>query len=292
LTGWRIDIKSLPEAAADAIVKVQTDPNLAGIAEVERAHVPAIEEILTKKSEGRPLTPEEFLSLIQFVDRVERRTVEQKKAEAAAEEERLSAARADIPAVAFQTDIEALGLAEKTFVILTGAEYRTVGDLMMAMKLNPDQVLGLAGIGPKSMQAIEAALANVTFPEPEIIPEPVVEEAVVEVAPEAPVEAAAEMPAEGAAVPEGQPVAVGEEQPAAVPAAEGEPEEEKDFEKIFSMQNVLAATPGTEEESEESRDKKKDKKAKSRELELDEKRGEVVAHKKHKRGDEGWTEDW
>ena len=89
LTGWRIDIKSLTEAAGDAIVKVQSDPALANIAEVEHDHIPVIEEILAKKSEGRPLTPEEFLSLIQFVDRVERRTVEQKKAEAAAEEERV-----------------------------------------------------------------------------------------------------------------------------------------------------------------------------------------------------------
>jgi len=81
LTGWRIDIKSLTEAASDAIVKVQSDPSLANIAEVEHDHVPVIEDILSKKSAGRPLTPEEFLSLIQFVDRVERRTVEQKKAD-------------------------------------------------------------------------------------------------------------------------------------------------------------------------------------------------------------------
>ena len=36
--------------------------------------------------DSRPLTPEEYSSLVQFVERVERRHVEQKKAEAAAEE--------------------------------------------------------------------------------------------------------------------------------------------------------------------------------------------------------------
>ena len=122
---------------------------------------------MTKKSAGRPLTPEEFLSLIQFVDRVERRTVEQKKAEAAAEKELVTAARADIPDAAFEADISTLGLPDHVYTILTEAEHRTVGDLMMAMKLNRDSVYSLSGIGPKAMQSIEKALENISFPEPE-----------------------------------------------------------------------------------------------------------------------------
>jgi N utilization substance protein A len=283
LTGWRIDIKSLTEAAADAIVKVQTDPTLANIAEVEHAHIPAIEEILTKKSENRPLTPEEFLSLIQFVDRVERRAVEQKKAEAVAEEERVSAARAEVSEAAFQADIEKLGLPDHVYTILTEAEHRTVGDLMMAMKLNPDSVLGLLGIGPKAMQAIQAALANVSFPEPEKPVEPIETEA------EAPVEPVAEVAVETAPVVEEAVPGVDEK----AEAAAAEKEEEKDFEKIFSLQNVLAVPPAAEEESEEERNKKKEKKTKKdRELEFDEKRGEVVARKKHKRGDDASLEEW
>jgi N utilization substance protein A len=286
LTGWRIDIKSLTEAAADAIVKVQTDPTLANIAEVEHAHIPVIEGILTKKSENRPLTPEEFLSLIQFVDRVERRAVEQKKAEAVAEEERVSAARAEVPEAAFQADIETLGLPDHVYTILTEAEHRTVGELMMAMKLNPDGVLGLSGIGPKAMQAIETALANVSFPEPEKPAEPIETEA------EAPAEPAAEVAVETAPVAEEAAPVVEEKTEAAAPVEEAE-KEEKDFEKIFSLQNVLAVPPAAEEESEEERNKKKEKKTKKdRELEFDEKRGEVVARKIHKRGDDAILEEW
>jgi len=286
LTGWRIDIKSLTEAAADAIVKVQTDPTLANIAEVEHAHIPVIEGILTKKSENRPLTPEEFLSLIQFVDRVERRAVEQKKAEAVAEEERVSAARAEVPEAAFQADIETLGLPDHVYTILTEAEHRTVGELMMAMKLNPDGVLGLSGIGPKAMQAIETALANVSFPEPEKPVEPIETEA------EAPIEPAAEVAVETAPVAEEAAPVVEEKTEAAAPVEEAE-KEEKDFEKIFSLQNVLAVPPAAEEESEEERNKKKEKKTKKdRELEFDEKRGEVVARKIHKRGDDAILEEW
>ena len=279
LTGWRIDIKSLTEAATDAIVKLQSDPTLTKLAEAEHDHIPVIEEILSKKTAGRPLTPEEFLSLIQFVDRVERRTVEQKKAEAEAAKELVSAARADIPDAAFEADISTLGLPDHVYTILTESEHRTVGNLMMVMKLDPDSVLSLSGIGPKAMQAIEKALANVSFPEPEKpveLPEP---ETV------APVEEIAEATAAQTPPVTEETVPVSEEKAVMVEPAEEIKEE--DFDKIFSLQNVMAVPATTEEESEEERNKKKEKKAKKgRELEFDEKRGEVVAHKKHKRGDD------
>jgi N utilization substance protein A len=285
LTGWRIDIKSLSEAASDSIQRLQTDPSLAALAEVEGPHIPAIEDILTKKSEGRPLTPEEYLSLIQFVDRVERRTVEQKKAEAAAEEERIATARAGIPQAAFETAVDVLGLPDHVYTILTEAEHRTVGDLMMAMKLNPDSVLGLAGIGPKSMQAIEAALANVSFPEPEPapVPEPVPEAAPVEAAttlqPEAVAEAA---PVESAA----EPVAAGAEEAVV---------EEKPLEEIFTLKPEMlqpVATVAEDEESEADKAKGKKKKKKAVEIVYDPDRDQTIAKKKHKRGDlEVWEEE-
>ena len=288
LTGWRIDIKSLTEATTDAIVKVQSDPALANIAEAEHDHIPVVEEILSKKSAGRPLTPEEFLSLIQFVDRVERRTVEQKNAEAEAEKELVAAARAEVPDAAFEAEISELGLADHIYTILTEAELRTVGDLMMAMKLNPDRVLSLSGIGPKTIQSIEKALADISFPEPE---KPVE-------LPEIEVVAPAEEIVEGAAeqaVPVTEEVAqVIEEKAEAVAPADESKEEEKDFDKLFSLQNILTVPPATDEESEEERNKKKEKKVKKgRELEFDEKRGEVVARKKHKRGgDDSELEEW
>jgi N utilization substance protein A len=282
LTGWRIDIKSLPEAASDALAKLQSDPELSALAESEKDRIKSVADILAKKAEGRPITPEEFLTLIQFVDRVERRKVEQERAEVAAQEERLNAARAEIPPAAFDTPADALGLADHVYNILTGADYRTVGDLMLVMKLNPDSVLGLAGIGPKSMQAIETALAVASFPEPE---KPV-EEAV-----EAAVEAAVEVPAEAVAevATEEQPVEAVEKvmEAAEVPgeAPEEAKEEEKKFEKMFSMQSVLTTAPAAAEEEDEDKKRKK-KTQKSRELEFDEARGAVVARKKHKRGEE------
>ncbi|MFH2102248.1 MAG: transcription termination factor NusA [Chloroflexota bacterium] len=288
LTGWRIDIKSLPEAASDSIVKLQTDPTLKTLAEAEQANVPAVEGILTKKAEGRPVTPEEYLSLVQFMDRVERRTVEQKNAEAAAEEERIAAARAEIPAVAFETEIEALGLADHMHNILTEGELRTVGDLMLAMKLDPDSVLGLTGIGPKSMQLIEAALETISFPEPEPVVEEVesVEEALVEVAGDpAVVEEAGEL----IETPQAEPVTEAEAAEEKV-MAEGT-DEEKDFDAIFSLESVVAQAPIEEEEDEEAKKSKKKKGKKDRVIEFDPDIGETVSRKIHKRDGDGWG-DW
>ncbi len=284
LTGWRIDIKSLAEAAADAIAKLQRDASLAALAEVEKQHVSIVEDILTKKAEGRPVTPEEYTTLIQFVDRVERRTVEKKKADQAAEEERTSAARAEIPAVAFETPIEELGLAEHIVNLLTGAEHRTIGDLMLAMKLDRDSVLGLAGIGPKSMQAIENALASVTFPEPAPVVELLVEVGITE----APAKAVIEPAIFTEAAPVVPEAAVQLEEIAEVEATIAE----KPLEEIFALKpEMLQPVVVTEDEVESSDAKKKKKKKKHVEIVYDPEQDQTIAHKKHKRGDAGW-EEW
>lgn len=292
LTGWRIDIKSLVEAAGDAIAKLQTDSSLSVIAEYEKDNVPLIEAILAKKAENQALMPEEFLSLIQFVERVERRTVEKKRAEAAAAEERFAEARAGIPLQAFEMDIATLGLPEHVYAILTEAEHRTVGDLMMAMKLDPDSVLGLPGIGPKAMQAIQSALGAVSFPEPEKPAEAVA-------AGEEPQAVAAVETAEAVS----EPVALAEEaaQPAGEmvevaavtePGQEEEPEEEKDFEKLFSMQNLKVQATAGEEDENAKKEKDKKKSRRDRVYEYDEERGEQVARKRHKRDDSLDEETW
>jgi len=300
LTGWRIDIKSLIEAASDALVKVQNDPSLARIAEAEQKNIPNVEAVLAKKTEGRPVTPEEFMTLIQFIERVERRTIEQKKATAAAEEERVSIARSEVPAAAFEAGVETLGLPEHVYTILTAAEYHTVGDLMMAMKLNPDNVLGLAGIGPKSMEAIKSALENASFPEPELPVETVgvVTESLPEVVVETSVETPAEAPVEivGETVPvEAIPESIIAE-PEILPGEPGviEEIEEKPLEEIFTLKpDMLRPVSTTTEDEEDESDKKKGKKKKKKVVEVvyDEDLDKTIAKIKHKRGDEGWEEE-
>jgi N utilization substance protein A len=261
LTSWRIDIKSLPEAATDALYKLQNDPEFAAMAEREAEVMVQVEAILAKKAEGRPVTPEEYQTLSQFVDRVERGLVRQRQKEKQAEEERQRVAQANVPEEAFTIPIEDLGLPIRTSSLLGGAGYTTVGDLMLQLSLDPDEVLGLAGVGAKTMQDIEEALAQFSqrvaaeeaVAEPESVEEaaePTTVEALIgeaeavpaeEVLPEPEVleEPAAEVLEPEAAEIEAPPV----DQVVEAPAAEAEAVEEEAAEAAIG---VFEALPSTE----------------------------------------------
>jgi N utilization substance protein A len=295
LTGWRIDIKSLIEAAGDAIMKLKEDTELASLLPNMVETIPSIEEILTKKAENRPVTPEEFTTLSQFVDRVERRTI-QIKEEAVRAESGLaavaipSAAHPDVPTAAFGMPLDQIGLKEHVFNILVEAGYDNVGALMVALKMDADKVLKLPGIGPKAMQNIEESLVALTFPEPEPTPPAQPEVAAlaeVESVPETPVAIPAEM-APVAEMPVTEKQAPVKKEPKKH-VEEPEDDEHKDgvsLDELFSMKPEIFQAGAAEEE--ESADKKKGKKGKKKSvaLEFDEERGEVVARKKHKRGDD------
>lgn len=289
LTGWRIDIKSLSEAAGDTLNKLQNNAELMSMLPAAVEAMPQIQEILAKKAEGRPIMPEEYTALGQFVDRVERRTIQIKEEAARVEEERTTAARAEIPAPAFQMPLEQAGIKEHIFNILTEAGFETVGSLMFAIKTDADKILGLAGIGSKAMQNIEESIAALTFPEPEPVPvkmeEPVITEAVA-IAPEVP------LTAEEMLVTKKQ--ADGKKDAKKVVEEEDE-EHAKDgvsLDELFKMKPEIFQTTGAAED--ESGDKKKDKKGKKKgvELEFDEKLGAVVGRKKHKRGTADTGSDW
>jgi N utilization substance protein A len=288
LTGWRIDIKSVIEATGDALNKLQGDPELAAALPAAVESIPQVEEVLKKKAENRPVTPEEYTLVAQFVDRVERRTIQIKEEAIRLDEERQAAARAEIPPAAFTMALEALGLKEHVFNILIEAGYETIGDLMLALKLDENKVLGLAGVGPKAIQNMHEQLAATEFPE--LAPEVELEAEVVET-----VAAAEAQPAEAA-----QPAAEGEPAVAAAAAEaaekarparvrdedeEVEAENAKDgvsLDELFQMKPEIFRSATTEEEDAEK--KKGKKKKKGVELVLDEELGEVVGRKKHKRG--------
>jgi len=290
LTGWRIDIKSLSEATGDTLNKLRANKELMALLPAAVEQIPQIEEILAKKAESRAIMPEEYTLLGQFVERVERRTIEIKEEAAREEEERSTVARAEIPAAAFNLPLSQAGIKEHVFNILTEAGFETVGNLMFALKMDPNQVLGLAGIGSKSMQNIEEALGALSFPEPEPEPEPIkAEEPVLAEALAEPVTgeemSAEQKQADGNAKREANAKRVVEE----------ENEHAKDgvsLDELFKMKPEIFQTTGVVED--ESSDKKKDKKGKKKavELQFDEDLGTVVGRKIHKRGEDGGGEDW
>jgi hypothetical protein len=286
------------------------------MAEAEADTLPQIEAILVKKNEGRPVTPEEYSILAQFVDRVERAVINIQQAERMAEMEVIAEVQEQIAESAFEMPVEELGFTERITGLLVEGGYESVGDLIVQMELDSDEILALNGIGPKAMENIEQALTEVSFPEPEVeeIEEEVQaveeeqaeavaeteqpEEAVVE---DEPVEAEAELveAAEEIAAPEVEEVETAEAEEETAEADEPEEEEETSFEEIFALEpdafDIELAEAEFEEDEEldeEARKKKKKKKQKYVEMEYDPDQDVVIVKRKRKRDEDDWEEDW
>lgn len=274
LTNWRIDIKSLTEAANDAMQKLHADERYADLAQANAEMIRNAETILARKAEGRPIAPEDYTLLGKLVDMVEKKIAKGRQEERAAKAERAAAIRAAIPAGARKMPLAELGLADPIFRALTEAEYKTVGDVMETLALDENRLLSIEGFNERYLEEVKNTIGQMTFPEE---PEPELAEAVAEAEVAAPVtEDGAAPPTE--AVEAEAPVAAAPEQEAvAVPAGEAEEEEEiEDFE---------AKDEEDEEEEDATGKKKGKKKAKKRptvEITYDEELGVYIKQKKRK----------
>jgi len=297
LTGWRIDIKSLVEAAAESRALIEREPALLMAHERMPELVPQIEAILAKKDENRPVTPEEYQVMTIFVERLQRHLESQRGARRMAYLERLAAVREGIPSSAYETAIDQVGLSERVLGLLSEAGYENAGAVMQQLGMDSDRILSIEGFGPKAMEELQLTLSSYAFP----LPEPVVEPEPVEIEAEAPEGAEIEAEAEG-------PVIVaeaGEEAPIAVEgAAEVVPEPttlEEAFEAVSReiSQAVLAGAAEVEDEEEEESDaakaaggKKKKRKKGARAMEFDPATGSMVVRKRRKPGRAGWGDDF
>ena len=320
LTSWRIDIKSLPEAASDALYKLQNVPEYAFMMPEEELVISQVEAILAKKAEGRPVTPEEYHALSQFVDRIERGLIRQRMEEEKAREDRDKAARKLVPDAAFEIPLEELDIAERFRNVLLESGYLNAGALIYQMSADPDAILGLSGIGPKAMSEIEQALTAIHLPEepveegPEEVAEvsaeietaegiePVAEALVETLAPEkATEEVVAEVADEQA--PEAEALVVPEtveKEEAEVEEAVSETVEEEEEELPATLDEIFALKPevldmvdtGDEEDEDEPGRKKKKKKKKFIEMEYDPEKDVTVVKKKRKRGGDEWDDEW
>lgn len=300
LTGWRIDILSVPEAASRALMKLREDPSLQDMAAQEAENMARVADILQKKEEGKTLQAEENTFLARFVDRVEKRGEADRKQEDAAAQARLKAVRASIDPRAFEMPILDVPLKEHIVTILQEAGMESLGDLMLQVKLDSDKILSLNGIGPKAMEEITALVETYKFPTVEGEPETALEEAPAEAEPaaaalpEAGLEAAE--PAEIEAAPVEEAPAAEEAEPAAV--VEEPAVEEKSFEELFKLESLRREEKARDfvREEDEAVELKQGKKGKGKKkkgytVEYDPEKDESIVRYKHKK-DGDWDEDW
>ncbi len=247
LTGWRIDIMSIPEAAHRALLQLRENPDLAEYAQGETETMSKVEELLQKKEEGRPLNLEDNMLIGRFVDRFERRGEEERKQiedERALEIKRI---RDEIDPRAFELNLlDVSEIKEHITILLQAAGLETFGDLLLQSILDADAILAYEGIGPKSFESIMEAIPKVVFPELKIEAEPDAEpEPEIDLEPAEDIILPVELESE-TVEPE---TSVVEESPELKVVEEEEDEEEKSFAELFSLESArIKALPEDDEE--------------------------------------------
>ena len=300
LTGWRIDIMSISEAAGKAIAQLREDASLAKMAAEEADTIARIEALLQQKEEGRVLNLDDSNLIARFVDRVEKRGEADRKVEEDARQAEIRKMRESIDTRAFNLNIfDVAELKEHLQVLLQSAGMETFGDLLLQVKLDPDAILAIDGIGPKSYEEILEVARSYQFPVIEAEP---VEVETPEEAPVAEPEAVVEE------IVEIQEPELVEEPEAVLEVVEPEPEEveestaseksqepvaeEKSFEELFKIDTMRRTSVASEEEDESSLPgdkKKKGKKRKGYTVEYDPDRDATYVRHKH-RNDDDWSE--
>jgi transcription termination/antitermination protein NusA len=307
LTGWRIDIQSLTESAADAMGHLDHPDADSQIAQDENFLL-QVRQILDKKDAGRPITSEDYYTLTRLVRDVEGQIIAARAAKHDEVRQKRSEARKQIPAVAWTLPLDDLDLPGRVHNLLLDNEIETVGDVLFNLELGDQVFLSFKGFGEVGLQTLKDAVAAYELPAPVGVEEAEIEdveaeEAVAEETAELEAEADVEIEAEETPVDEAIDEAVEVEE--SVEAEEEEEEEEVPLEEMLddlSRSIVADVIEEKEEEKEEkekpgvvvvktpaSRDDDKDddedgrkRSRKGRSLVYDEDMGEVVIKRKRK----------
>lgn len=159
LTGWRIDIKSLTEAASEALDR-RHDPLVAGPIAKYPALVEQVQIVLAKKETGRPITAEDFQTLNRLIEMVQGRFADLEEAERKAEE----SVRRTIPTLYWQMPIRLLKLPQELEEQLVEHRLDSVASIMALLSYNPDKLKDRAELESQQFTAVQEALAHADLP--------------------------------------------------------------------------------------------------------------------------------
>jgi N utilization substance protein A len=282
LTGWRVDIKSVAEAAGDSMQKLGKEEILAPFVEAQGAMIEQVQNALERKAEGKPLPPEDYSTMNQFVTNVEKILAEQREGRRKAQARRLAEIRKNLPASAYERALDSDGLPEGLGQALTADGLESIGQAYERAMLDPDSILTLPEVGARNFEKLKGSLENIIL---DLRADEKAEEE----------QAAAERAQEAAAEAEGPHAEAAEEAEAVIEAATAEAAvetEEAVAETDAAEAVIVPVVEGEEEEEEEEEDKsaKKKKKGKVKAVvEFDPETGMTVTRRKRK---PGRTKDW
>ncbi len=159
LTGWRIDIKSLTEAAAEALTK-RDDPMVADALAKETVLIEQVEIVLAKREASRPITAEDFQTLNRLVEMVQGRYAEQEEEERKAED----AARRAVPALFWRMPLSLLHLEPEVENLLVEGGFGTVGDVMALFAHDAAKLQERASLDTERFAHLQKQIASAEFP--------------------------------------------------------------------------------------------------------------------------------
>lgn len=314
LTNWRIDIKSVSEAAADilAAYDAQEDYTIPDPEQDKRVVMLAwdsyfvegketpdeIRAILQKKSDGHPLTFEEDEKLNRFVDRVEKAKTAGFNESTVRETVRKLYQSGKPSDELMALPVSEVGLPNFVVSVLRYNGFKTVEDLYKSVKADPEEIFKLQGTTPSVMDDIASLVRLVEDRRSaEANPAPAQEDAPEPETPAADLEREADELTAAAESGSGEAVeAIAAETtvpgPAAESAAESDSDEDVSFDDLFKLIPVTSEIDYSEDFGDASGDSDRKKKKKGRkkntEIEYDPDSDSTVVRKKHRRGDEDW----
>jgi N utilization substance protein A len=181
LTGWRVDIQGITEAAIWALQQINEAPEILANEPEVVARVPRLANIVRSHETDRyPYSDEEVHIIRDVVEGVRTALIAQRERERpgskqararreaqekakARKREAEKEARATVPAEAYAAPLEALDLSEKLWGHLRNNELENVGEVMERIALGDEALLMLTGVGAKALNDIKEAVEQSDF---------------------------------------------------------------------------------------------------------------------------------
>ncbi|MEM7116362.1 MAG: transcription termination factor NusA, partial [Chloroflexota bacterium] len=157
LTGWRIDIKSLTEAASDSLGMLD-DPAVDRKVVQAPGFLDQVRDVLEKKQASRPITSEDYYNLDRLVTAVEGRIIGRRAAKFEKIRRERAEARKTVPAISWEHPLDELDLPGRIHNLLLDNNVETVGDVLFNLALGEDVILNFNGIGEKGLETIQEHL--------------------------------------------------------------------------------------------------------------------------------------
>ncbi len=154
LTGWRIDIKSLTEAASESLINL-TDPAVPPHVSKNKALIEQVEQILAKKAANRPITSEDYRVLELFATQVEGSIVAARAARYEVLRKERALARRNVPVETWKVPIDEIDFPGRIHNLLLDNGIETVGDVLYTLEIGDHVFLGFKGFGEKMLETVK-----------------------------------------------------------------------------------------------------------------------------------------